>query len=90
MPKVSIISGIYNCSSTLSQAVKSIQDQTFCDWEWIMCDDGSTDDTLQIAKKFAQENDCIMEDIYKERVDKFFKYNDKNNSKRVYDWIKEN
>lgn len=39
---------------------------------------------------YYMENDCIMEDIYKERVDKFFKYNDKNNSKRVYDWIKEN
>ena len=30
---------------------------------------------------------CVMEDIYKERVDKFFKYHDRNNSKRCYDWI---
>lgn len=36
------------------------------------------------------ENDCQMEDKYKDRVDKFFKFNDKNNSKRVYDWIKLN
>ncbi|WP_304103482.1 CDP-glycerol glycerophosphotransferase family protein [Methanobrevibacter ruminantium] len=35
------------------------------------------------------DNDCIMEDKYKDNVDKFFKYIDKNNSKRVYDWIKE-
>ena len=35
------------------------------------------------------ENDCEMEDIYKQRVDDFYKYVDKNNSKRVYDWIYE-
>lgn len=33
------------------------------------------------------ENDCKMEDEYIEKVDKFFKYTDKNNCKRVYDWI---
>lgn len=33
------------------------------------------------------DNDCVMEDMYKERVDSFFKYNDHNNSKRCYDWI---
>ena len=36
------------------------------------------------------ENDCQMEDEYKKRVDKFFTHIDKNNSKRVYDWIKKN
>ena len=33
------------------------------------------------------DNDCVMEDIYKTRVDEFFKYHDQNNSKRCYDWI---
>lgn len=32
-------------------------------------------------------NDCLMEEEYKGRVDKFFKFNDKNNCKRVYDWL---
>ena len=59
MPKISIISGIFNCSSTLPQAIRSIQDQTFTDWEWIMCDDGSTDDTLRIAQEFAQMDSRI-------------------------------
>lgn len=35
-------------------------------------------------------NNCSMEEKYQERVTTFFKYNDHNNSKRVYDWIKEN
>ena len=34
------------------------------------------------------ENDCEMEDIYKQRIDQFFKFKDKHNSQRVYDWIK--
>ena len=33
------------------------------------------------------DNDCKMEEEYVERVNKFFKYTDKNNCKRVYDWI---
>ena len=33
-------------------------------------------------------NDCKMEDKYKQRVKDFFKFHDKNNSKRVYEWIK--
>ncbi len=33
------------------------------------------------------ENDCIMEDEFKQRVEKFFKFTDRNNCKRVYDWL---
>ena len=33
------------------------------------------------------DNGCVMEDVYKKRVDSFFKYHDHNNSKRCYDWI---
>ena len=33
------------------------------------------------------ENDCRMEEEYQNRVDSFFKYHDKNNSKRVYEEI---
>ena len=34
------------------------------------------------------ESDCKMEEKFQKRVDDFFKYKDKNNCKRVYDWIK--
>ncbi|OED29875.1 hypothetical protein NL43_05940 [Methanosphaera sp. WGK6] len=33
------------------------------------------------------ENNCTMEEEYIEKVNSFFKYNDKNNSERVYNWI---
>ena len=35
------------------------------------------------------DNDCQMEEEYKNRVDNFFKFKDKNNCKRVYEWILE-
>ena len=34
------------------------------------------------------DNDCTMEDKFRDNVDAFFKYHDKNNSKRCYEWIK--
>lgn len=54
MPKVSVIMGIYNCGKTLEEAVNSILQQTFTDWELIMCDDGSIDDTYMIAQKYKK------------------------------------
>ncbi|MBO7719809.1 MAG: CDP-glycerol glycerophosphotransferase family protein, partial [Methanosphaera sp.] len=35
-------------------------------------------------------NDCKMEDVYVERVNSFYKYTDRNNCKRVYEWLKRN
>lgn len=54
MPKISIISGIYNCADTLEEAIDSILKQTVSDWEWILCDDGSTDETLKIALDYQK------------------------------------
>lgn len=54
-PKVSVIMGIYNCAETLDEAIQSILNQTFTDWNMVMCDDGSNDDTYQIAQKYVQK-----------------------------------
>lgn len=51
--KVSVLMGIYNCAKTLPQAVAAIQKQTYSNWELILCDDGSTDDTYEIAQRLA-------------------------------------
>ena len=50
-PKISIIMGIYNCEKTLSESIESIINQTYKNWELIMCDDHSSDDTLKIAQR---------------------------------------
>ena len=47
--RVSIIMGIYNCESTLAEAIDSILSQTYMDWKLIMCDDGSEDNTYKLA-----------------------------------------
>lgn len=49
MPEISVIIGIYNCANTLQEALDSLYIQTFSDFEIILCDDGSVDDTYKIA-----------------------------------------
>ncbi len=47
--------GIYNCEEYLAESIDSIIDQTYTNWELIMCDDGSTDNTLKIAKRYEKK-----------------------------------
>lgn len=47
--------GIYNCANTLSDAIECILQQTYSNWELILCDDGSTDNTYQIALKYREQ-----------------------------------
>lgn len=51
--KVSIIMGIFNCVETLPEAIDSLLGQTFKEWELILCDDGSTDNTYSVAEEYA-------------------------------------
>ena len=53
-PKGSVIMGIYNCEKTLDEAIESLLNQTFSDFELIMCDDGSSDNTLLIALEYQK------------------------------------
>ena len=48
-PKISVIMGIYNCAETLQEALDSLYTQTFQGFEIILCDDGSRDETYEIA-----------------------------------------
>lgn len=58
--KISVLMGIYNCADTLEQAVASIQNQTYTDWELILCDDGSSDNTYQVAQDLAVKDSRII------------------------------
>ena len=53
--KVSILMGIYNCAPTLEEAIDSILNQTYTNWELILCDDCSTDDTYKIAESYKKQ-----------------------------------
>lgn len=49
---ISIIMGLYNAEETIAEAIESIINQTFSNWELIICDDGSTDNGVTIVKKY--------------------------------------
>lgn len=53
-PVVSVIMAVFNCASTLPNALKSIEEQTFSNWELVVCDDASDDDSLAVLEEFAQ------------------------------------
>ncbi|MFZ3020487.1 MAG: glycosyltransferase [Minisyncoccia bacterium] len=54
-PQISIVMPAYNAESFIEQAIKSILEQSFSDFEFIIINDGSTDDTENIIKSFKDE-----------------------------------
>lgn len=56
MPKVSILLPAYNGSKFISKAIESVLAQSFLDWELLIIDDGSTDNTAKIANDFSLED----------------------------------
>lgn len=55
-PSVSIIMGAFNAERTIRETLDSILSQEFKDWEFIICDDASTDDTLAICQQYANKH----------------------------------
>lgn len=55
-PRISVIMGIYNCADTLVEALESLEAQTYKDFKVILCNDGSKDDTLEVAQKWAEKH----------------------------------
>ena len=54
-PKVSVVIGSYNCEKFIHETVQSVIDQTFRDWELIIVDDCSTDNTCQEISRIKDE-----------------------------------
>ncbi len=51
---VSVIMGAYNCADTIGEAIDCIVRQTFQNWELIIADDGSSDDTYEVVASYAK------------------------------------
>lgn len=54
-PKVSIITANYNCENFVGQTIDSVLNQKFRDWEYIIADDGSTDNSIAIIEQKFKE-----------------------------------
>lgn len=56
---VSIITPTYNCGNFIAETIKSVQEQTYKNWEMIIVDDCSIDDTKEIVQSFANKDKRI-------------------------------
>ncbi|WP_334072750.1 MULTISPECIES: glycosyltransferase family 2 protein [Paenibacillus] len=55
-PRITIVIASYNDSDYLPWAVRSVMAQSFLEWELILVDDGSTDDTTQVIERFSRSS----------------------------------
>jgi teichuronic acid biosynthesis glycosyltransferase TuaG len=57
---VSIIMPCFNADVHIAQAIKSVQSQSYHDWELLICDDGSTDNSFNTISNFAKNDKRII------------------------------
>ena len=53
---ISVVLPFYNSEKTLTKCLESLQNQTLNNFEIILCNDGSTDNSLNIAKQFLKDS----------------------------------
>jgi succinoglycan biosynthesis protein ExoO len=54
-PKVSVITPAYKAARYIGQAIESVQAQTLTDWEMIIVDDASPDETAEVVKRYLDD-----------------------------------
>lgn len=60
MPAVSIITPAYNAAATIRMTIRSVQTQSFEDWEMLIADDGSEDDTAAVVEQAAASDERLV------------------------------
>ena len=74
---VSVIMPTYNCAKFIGETIESIQEQTYNNWELIIVDDCSTDNTKDVVDKFIKLDKRINYNCLKK---KFWCCSSQNNS----------
>ncbi len=59
MPRISILMAAYNAQKYVRQAIDSVLSQTMMDWELLVVDDASTDDTQAILREYIAQDERI-------------------------------
>ena len=54
--KISIVMASYNYAPIIGEAIESVINQTYKDWELIIVDDGSADNSVEVIKKYLSDN----------------------------------
>lgn len=67
MKKISIIIPVYNAEKYIEKCLNSIKKQTYSNYEIIIIDDGSKDNSLNICKKFEKENKSMILKIFTQK-----------------------
>lgn len=62
--KVSVLTPTYNDGISIKETVQSLVSQTHADWEWIVINDGSTDNTDQVMQEIIEEYHLEQKCIY--------------------------
>lgn len=57
--KISIITPAYNCASKISETIESVQAQTYQNWEMLITDDCSSDETKKVVTVYAEKDPRI-------------------------------
>ena len=60
MPKVSVITPCYNAASYIQSTIDSVRSQDMSDWEHIVVDDGSSDESARIVESAAEVDERIV------------------------------
>ena len=60
MPRVSVLMAAYNCAAYVGEAIDSVLAQTMTDLELILVDDGSTDQSPEIMKRYADQDARVV------------------------------
>ena len=67
-PRISVIMAVYNAQPYLEESLKSILDQSFSDFEFLIIDDCSNDNSIKILDLFAKKDSRIKIYVNKENL----------------------
>ena len=75
MPLFTVFTPTFNRAHTLPRLYESLKRQTYRDFEWVIVDDGSTDSTCELVKKWRDESEFLIRYFYQANKGKHVAFN---------------